>query len=58
MVYILFTETSACDHNTESKNVKTHNKTTQKTKKMSNTDPQKTGGELRCPRKVSSSYFL
>ena len=38
------------------KNVKTHNRTTQKTKIMSNTDPhQNTGGVLRCSRRVSSS---
>jgi len=28
--------------------------TTQKTNKMSNTDPTKTGGEQRCSRRVSS----
>jgi len=31
--------------------------TTQKTKKMSNTDPQKTRGKPRCARRVSSSCF-
>ena len=28
-------------------NIKTHNRTTQETKKMCNTDPQKNSGELR-----------
>ena len=37
----------------------THNRTTQKTKKMSNTDPTiKTGDELRCSRREGSSCFL
>jgi hypothetical protein len=42
---MVFMRTS--QHGTQ--NVKTHNKTTQKAKKMSYTDPTKiTGGELRC----------
>ena len=40
-------------------NVKTHKRTTPKTKKMSNTDPPTNpGGELRCSRRVSSFCFL
>jgi len=37
------------------KNIQSHNRTTQKTKKMSNKDPIK---NLRCSRRVSSTCFL
>jgi hypothetical protein len=36
------------------KNVNTHNRTTQKAKKMSNTDLTNNWGELRCSRRLSS----
>ena len=40
-------------------NVQTHNRTAQKTKTMSNTDPtHKIRSEIRCSRRIKSSCFL